>query len=254
MGSAKFTTQKFINRANLIHNNKYIYSLVEYKAAKQKVKIICRVHGEFLQNPHHHLDGKGCPKCGTETRKSKISSNTAEFISKALKVHKNYYKYDSVDYISSKEKVTIECPSHGKFKQVPSSHLSGKGCPDCGKNKKTFKSISEMCEEEKNKSHWLYHIELTRNSDGFVFQKIGVCGGRNLSIRFPPSRYSDYSFKIVHMIEGRKEDILLTEINILDEMSQIGARYKLKEKLMGFRGWSECFYLDDYDPIDWFVE
>ncbi len=54
----------FINRCNLIHNNSYDYSLVEYKNSRTKVIIICNTHGEFLQRAKNHLDGQGCPKCG----------------------------------------------------------------------------------------------------------------------------------------------------------------------------------------------
>lgn len=58
------TTEEFINEANLIHNFKYDYSLVEYKTAKNKVKIVCPDHGEFLQDPDHHIGRKqGCPLC-----------------------------------------------------------------------------------------------------------------------------------------------------------------------------------------------
>jgi hypothetical protein len=66
--SKKSNTQEFINRAELIHNGKYDYSKVEYNSNKIKVSIICKIHGEFLQRPQHHLIGIGCPKCGTTLR------------------------------------------------------------------------------------------------------------------------------------------------------------------------------------------
>lgn len=54
---------EFITRSNNIHNNKYDYSLVEYKNSYTDVKIICHKHGEFKQSPHSHLKGHGCRKC-----------------------------------------------------------------------------------------------------------------------------------------------------------------------------------------------
>lgn len=57
------TTEEFIEKANIIHNNKYDYSKVEYKSNRTKVCIICPEHGEFWQTPHEHLHGCGCPKC-----------------------------------------------------------------------------------------------------------------------------------------------------------------------------------------------
>ena len=56
--------EEFTNKANLIHENKYDYSLVEYINNRTKVKIICSIHGEFEQTPSDHLLRLGCPKCG----------------------------------------------------------------------------------------------------------------------------------------------------------------------------------------------
>jgi len=70
---AKATTQaaiaksEFPTRAAIVHNNKYDYSLVEYKSALTKVKIICSIHGVFEQKPSDHLKGHGCAKCGNES-------------------------------------------------------------------------------------------------------------------------------------------------------------------------------------------
>lgn len=42
------------NRFREIHGNKYDYSLVEYVNNFTNVKIICKIHGEFLQAPANH--------------------------------------------------------------------------------------------------------------------------------------------------------------------------------------------------------
>ena len=52
----KLTKDIFIERSNLKHNNKYDYSLVEYKNNKEKVYILCKKHGSFLQNPGDHIN------------------------------------------------------------------------------------------------------------------------------------------------------------------------------------------------------
>lgn len=57
------TTDQFIYKANLVHNNAYDYSLVNYINNYTKVKIICPKHGLFYQTPNNHLAGDGCPKC-----------------------------------------------------------------------------------------------------------------------------------------------------------------------------------------------
>ena len=73
-----------------------------------------------------------------------IGRTTEEFINEAKLIHDNKYDYSLTNYINSKTKVKIICPTHGIFEQMPSSHLFGNGCPKCrGKNKTTEEFINE---------------------------------------------------------------------------------------------------------------
>lgn len=58
-----------------------------------------------------------------------MKSQTENFIEQARKVHGDKYDYSKVDYVDANTLVSIICPNHGEFKQTPSSHLSGHGCP-----------------------------------------------------------------------------------------------------------------------------
>ena len=69
---AKLTTEDFIKKAREVHGDKYDYSKVEYVNATTPVVIICPKHGEFLQNPYNHTDGRGCKKCATEVTAAKL--------------------------------------------------------------------------------------------------------------------------------------------------------------------------------------
>lgn len=73
------TTQDFIDNAIKIHEDKYDYSLVEYTGNKNKITIICKKHGNFDQTPNHHLRGRGCPKCGMETRSLKLKEKLSNW-------------------------------------------------------------------------------------------------------------------------------------------------------------------------------
>jgi len=74
------TTEEFIELAKNMHGDKYDYSLTEYKKGINKVKIICKSHGQFEQIPHKHIIGHGCPKC--INRYSKISIEWLKYIEK----------------------------------------------------------------------------------------------------------------------------------------------------------------------------
>ena len=121
----------WIEKSNLIHNNKYDYSKVEYKHSEDKVIIICPEHGEFIQRADAHKQGSNCFKCGKLSYKNSRSYNNLTFIEKAKQIHNNKYDYSKVEYINSKSKIIIICPEHGEFEQLSNSHLQNKGCSKC---------------------------------------------------------------------------------------------------------------------------
>ena len=129
----KITTADFIITAKEVHGDTYDYSLVEYKGSTQKVKILCHIHGEFLQTPSNHLRGQGCIACKhNNTRKT-----TEEFIEQAQSIHGNLYDYVNVLYKNINTKVEIICKKHGRFEQRPDVHLRGAGCNICKYEKRT---------------------------------------------------------------------------------------------------------------------
>ena len=125
----KMTTPEFIEKSKAIHGDKYDYSKVEYVRRHDDVCIICPEHGEFWQLPHIHLKGSGCPICGRNKGKKRVT--TEDFICKAREVHGDKYDYSKVEYVNAITPVCIVCPEHGEFWQTPSSHLKGYGCKEC---------------------------------------------------------------------------------------------------------------------------
>ena len=128
----QITLNEFIERAQITHNNKYDYSLVELNGSKAKVKIICPIHGVFEQEPREHLRGRGCSKCSPNKIAKSKTLTSYEFIERAQITHNNKYDYSLTNYQGMKSKVKIICPIHGAFEQTPLVHLSGSGCRKCG--------------------------------------------------------------------------------------------------------------------------
>lgn len=131
--------ENFISRSIEIHGDKYDYSLVVYKNSETKIKIICKVHGEFEQKPRQHLVGNGCKKCANE---NSFKTNQ-QFIAEAIEIHGDKYDYSLVDYIGCFDLIKIICRTHGEFEQTPSHHLSGSGCKKCMLDKQR-KSLDEF--------------------------------------------------------------------------------------------------------------
>ena len=123
----------FIKKAKKIHGNKYIYEENEYHGYREKMKMICPIHGEFYQVPTYHINNKyGCPECGMNIARNIKRRSVNDFINIAKKVHNNKYDYSKVNYVNAITKVCIICPEHGEFWQIPYSHLKGFGCSKCG--------------------------------------------------------------------------------------------------------------------------
>jgi len=143
----KKSTNQCIKDFIKIHGNKYDYSKVEYTNNRNKVDIICPIHGNFKQSPSKHLRGQNCPKCSKKSSAKKKKLSLQSFIKKAKKIHGNKYDYSKVEYINNMTKIDIMCPIHGNFKQSPSKHLRGQNCPKCSFMSKGEEKISKFLEK-----------------------------------------------------------------------------------------------------------
>lgn len=122
----KATYDDIIKKFKEAHGDKYLYEdNFNFENMHSKIKIICPIHGEFIQEINSHIRGRGCPKC------SKKFMDTEYFIECSNKIHNNKYDYSLSEYKNPKEYVKIICSKHGVFYQAPTKHLSGQGCPYC---------------------------------------------------------------------------------------------------------------------------
>ena len=133
--SKRKTILEFIEESIKTHGNKYQYDKVIYKNGETNVIITCPIHGDFNQTPYTHISGFGCRQCSNEKLSKKYSLTNDTFISKGSQKHHHKYDYSLVNYKNSKTKIDIICNEHGKFNQLPESHLLGRGCPVCRESK-----------------------------------------------------------------------------------------------------------------------
>jgi len=116
------TTKEFIKKAEKIHNYMYDYSKTDYKGSKEKVIIICPKHGEFEQNPSHHLQGHGCPKCfrskGEEEIEKLLKNNNINFKSQVTFNGCKYKKPLRFDFYLPDYDICIEYDGIQHFEPV----------------------------------------------------------------------------------------------------------------------------------------
>ena len=163
--------EKFVQEANIVHKNKYVYLKDLYNKATDNIRIICPIHGEFSQQASVHLSGSGCNDCGYETTSNKLRQDIKIWRDKVSELHDNKYEYSHVNYKNMNTNVTIICPIHGTFPQTPASHLNGRGCPSCSKNGFDVKLPA-----------YLYYLKVTTN-EGKELYKIGITN-RTVETRF----------------------------------------------------------------------
>lgn len=237
MSRPKLTTEQFIIKAKTVHGDKYTYELVDYKHSKDKVKIICPIHGIWGQTPNVHLSGKGCPHCaGNEALSATAKS---EFTTKANIIHNSKYSYELVEYKHSKEKVKIICKHHGIYEQVPNSHLQGRGCPVCALSETgwTRTKFKDKCIKNNNSKGILYILECFNDNERFI--KIGITSN-SIKKRYDSTKDMPYNYKILHELVADPE--VIYDLETLLHKKSINYRYT---PITQFGGSStECFEAD----------
>lgn len=133
----KLTTEEAIENFKKVHGSTYDYSHVSYTTARNFVKIICPIHGEFEQQYHHHLAGRGCKKCGNKA----ININNGKAFSQEKFIEiitsKNIpnLSFEKVVYKSKREDVIVTCSVHGDYTTKAEILLKGNGCKKCASEK-----------------------------------------------------------------------------------------------------------------------
>ena len=148
-GSLPLNTDEFIKRSIEIHGDKYDYSKAEYVNNRQKVCIVCPEHGEFWQQPGHHLKGVGCPFCN----ESHLERNTC------LLLEKYGIKYDRskrfkwlgrqhLDFYLPDYNIAIECQGEQHYKPCAFGRVNKEQSIDNLKHVQELdKRKAQLCEE-----------------------------------------------------------------------------------------------------------
>ena len=243
--SDRSNTEKFIQKAQFVHDGKYSYEKAEYINNQIKVIITCPIHGDFEQTPSHHLKGRGCSDCRYDSNRS----NTEEFIQKAKSVHGDRYGYDKAVYVNSRSKITINCPVHGDFEQRSDVHLGGYGCPSC-KNESNPGGYSDNKEEYKDKEAILYHVRFTIKETDEAFEKFGITTKNSVKERFKITKNHELKLEVINEYPTTLYEAIELEQEIKQHLLDNNLAYRvhtLKQYNLG--GWTECFRCGDLDML-----
>lgn len=126
-----------------------------YVNARTKVTVGCKVHGDFHIVYDSLKSGRGCRKCGYETKRESQRYTSEVFIAKVrekvLDMNGDQFDYSKVEYTTRDSRVLVTCKVHGEFAMHPGNamHLSS-GCPVCAQHvahPHLRKPVEQLCKE-----------------------------------------------------------------------------------------------------------
>lgn len=164
----KIDYKDFVEKANKVHNNKYIYNKTDLDRRDNKGRVIitCPFHGDFLQRVAPHLKGQGCPKCN--------QSHMEKTLLRLFKENNIEYYYQqkfewmnllSLDFYLPTYNLAIECQGRQHFQTI--SHFGGnKGFNEIRRNDIRKK---ELCNSHNIRI--LYYVTDKRCKDNYFLDE-----------------------------------------------------------------------------------
>jgi len=151
----------YIDKANKIHNNKYIYDKTIYKGSHCKIIVTCPTHGDFTMQARQHIskNNGSCHECSMESKLQKSIFPLDKYLEEVIKTHKNKYDYSKVIWRGTDKNIIIGCPRHGYFEMQAIGHRK-RGCHKCNKEE-GFLRPTKLNTNEFIRRHKSYHGENT---------------------------------------------------------------------------------------------
>lgn len=236
-GCQKKTTEEFILKSKEKHGDKFSYP-DEYKGKDLKLKVICKIHGEFNITPKRHLkeDSGGCMKCvGFEFISNEvIDKRLLEYNKKLTRIS---------DFVFHDKLMTWKCERclH-VFERSAAFILGRKKCNNCPKCSPTRKVTNEIIDEQIK----LQNLKIIRIDDSLgALKKINwKCLNCFKIFNATPSSILNAASGCSHCIKSRGEKAV-EEILLYNNIDYI-TQYQIK--INGFKRNKRIdFYLPKYN-------
>lgn len=120
-------TEEFIIKARMVHGDIYNYDKVKYVNKETPIIITCKTHGDFLQKPHNHINGCGCPFCKAWKSQQKIFEKLKETFPNEVwtwEYTTDWLNGQRIDIFNQRLKLAIEY--NGKQHYEPVDFFGGK--------------------------------------------------------------------------------------------------------------------------------
>lgn len=237
---SKYTLESYIETAKEKWGDRFTYEDTKYSNSYHKISARCVKHDEvftvdpisFIRKTH---TGNFCSQC-----KSKNKKMTHDEFMEKIDKYSVMYDLSEVKFTTTRNKVILNCPLHGKFEKE-ARYLSCKGirshCPKCNEdNNKAPLKIIEQAEEAV-----FYKIIFEHLPSKLRFLKIGITS-KTSDIRYKGSQYKDFTMEII-------EEVFDTGKNVIEMEREYKKNNKDKRlylpKNLKFGGRTECYIIDE---------
>lgn len=233
-------TYNFYNHSNVVIHKSYDFSESDFKGVNKPFTLRCSIHNKEIVLKKAELlktnKNNKCEECEAEFIEF---YQTEKFIVKANRLFNSKFNYSKVEDYRYKEHVTIICPIHGEFTQVPNVHLrSVSGCTKCGEDLAASLggySRSAYINKTKSDTSNVYVIKLTGNNESFY--KIGITS-YTVDERFKQGYLpEEYSIEIKYIFSELDKGIAYDFEKLLHKNNKLN-KYN---PLIKFAGYTECF-------------
>lgn len=157
--------KEILNRIKSKFGNLYEVDKNSVSKVTSPIRLNCKTHGWFEGLINNLINSSGCPHCKNAKtaiiRNKKLKLSRDEIIERFESIHGDTYSYRSARPDGINSIVKIHCAKHGYFEQKVSTHLQGKGCPDCGNEKRRMGQFLQQSE--------LYSRLKQLNGDLFIY-------------------------------------------------------------------------------------
>lgn len=238
-GTPKKTHEQYIKELYEINPN--IEVLEEYNGSQTKILHRCIIHDyKWLVTPNNLLKGRGCPLCGKNIVREKLSRSHNDYINKL-----NDRNIEVIgEYTGSQISILHRCLIDGfEWEAQPNNILQGTGCPQCAQN---------LRNEKRTNTHEDYVAELSiKNPTIEVIDK--YCGAdkkithhclvHDVYWKIKPSgalqgngcelcRKEKFRNNVMKTTQEYKLELSSISTNIIPEEEYIGANTSIKHKCL----------------------
>ena len=230
----KYGQEEFIAKCKGHHGELYDYSKTIFTKTRNKVIVICKIHGDFIIEANSHACGHGCWECRNINNGIARKFTKEQIVKRATDIWGDRFDYSELEYTGILNKHRIKCNLCGQyFIQDLNNHINFRknGCPNCQNERGWSRSQwINFCKNKGTTDPLVYIVRLFNDNESFA--KIGITS-RTIHERISAI---PYEYEVIKEIKGSPRFVY-------DKENELHRKYVKNRYIpkLEFKGEGECF-------------